>query len=99
MKERNGIHFSIFYSLHEIHYCHRDIKPENILVKDGCIKITDVNLAKYIENMLTTTYSFVGTAFYLAPEVLRKQKYSPYKADIYSLGVVFYEMLYGLLNK
>ncbi|CAD8176058.1 unnamed protein product [Paramecium octaurelia] len=85
--------------LHEINYCHRDIKPENILVKGGVIKITDVNLAKYIENMLTKTCSFVGTQFYIAPEVDKKQYYSPYKADIYSLGVVFYEMLYGLLSK
>ncbi|CAD8069614.1 unnamed protein product [Paramecium primaurelia] len=99
LKERNGIYLYLFYCLHEINYCHRDIKPENILVKDGWIKITDVNLAKYIDNMLMTTQSLVGTPFYSAPEVNKKQKYSPYKADIYSLGVVFYEMLYGLLKK
>lgn len=55
MKEKNGINLYLFYCLHEINYCHRDIKPENVLVKDGWIKITDVNLAKYIDNMLTIT--------------------------------------------
>ncbi|CAD8073259.1 unnamed protein product [Paramecium sonneborni] len=86
--------------LHQINYCHRDIKPENILIKKGCVKITDVNLAKYLENLnFQETCSFVGTPFYIAPEVSSKGIYSPYKADIYSLGIVLYEMLYGLLNK
>ncbi|CAD8162681.1 unnamed protein product [Paramecium pentaurelia] len=86
--------------LHELKYCHRDIKPENILLKDGCVKITDVNLAKNIEDMYQAAqHSSVGTPFYLAPEVNSKQIYCPYKADIYSLGVVLYEMVYGLVDK
>ncbi|CAD8073391.1 unnamed protein product [Paramecium sonneborni] len=83
-------------SLHELHYCHRDIKLENILIKDNCIKIADVSLAKYLEDLYQATSSRVGTPAYVAPEVRSQKWYSPYKADIYSLGVVLYNILYGV---
>ncbi|CAK61522.1 unnamed protein product (macronuclear) [Paramecium tetraurelia] len=86
--------------LHKQKYSHRDIKPENILLKDGCVKITDVNLAKNIEDMYkAAAHSIVGTPIYSAPEINSNTNFCPYKADIYSLGIVLSEMLHGLIDR
>ncbi|MFK8111937.1 MAG: serine/threonine protein kinase [Rubripirellula sp.] len=83
---------------------HRDIKPENILVdRDGQIKIADFGLAKMLhsdeqaakEMELTGTQQVMGTARYMAPEQMSTSKTVDHRADIYSLGVVFYELLTG----
>lgn len=83
---------------------HRDIKPENILVdKDGQLKIADFGLAKMLnrddtaasEMELTGTKQVMGTAKYMAPEQMATTKSVDHRADIYSLGVVFYELLTG----
>ena len=73
---------------------HRDLKPQNILVSKNCIiKITDFGLAKeYEENILSDT--ICGSPIYMAPEIIKNDKYSN-KADIWSLGVIFYELLTG----
>ena len=73
---------------------HRDLKPQNILVSKNCIiKITDFGLAKeYEENILSDT--ICGSPIYMAPEIIQNIKYSN-KADIWSLGVIFYELLTG----
>ena len=73
---------------------HRDLKPQNILVSNNCIvKITDFGLAKeYEENILSDT--ICGSPIYMAPEILQNNKYDN-KADIWSLGVIFYELLTG----
>jgi serine/threonine protein kinase/capsular polysaccharide biosynthesis protein len=82
---------------------HRDIKPENILLdKKGRVKITDFGIAKMLglsggSPPLTGVRDVVGTPHYMAPEQLEKPQTVDHRADIYSLGVVFYEMLTGQL--
>ncbi|MEQ8787027.1 MAG: serine/threonine-protein kinase [Pirellulaceae bacterium] len=90
---------------HENGVVHRDIKPENILVdKTGRVKIADFGLAKLATGqgteaalVLTGTYQVMGTPRYMAPEQLEGSRNVDHRADIYSLGVVFYELLTGEL--
>ncbi len=82
---------------------HRDIKPENLLLdKQGRVKITDFGIAKIVgvapgKVSLTGVKDVVGTPHYMAPEQIEKPQAVDHRADIYSLGVVFYEMLTGEL--
>ena len=83
---------------------HRDIKPENILLDaKGRVKIADFGIAKILNEdgdggmMLTQSGARLGTAPYMAPEQIEKPGSVDHRADIYSLGVVFYEMLTGEL--
>jgi DUF4097 and DUF4098 domain-containing protein YvlB len=82
---------------------HRDIKPENLLLdKKGRVKITDFGIAKILDVRtgkvcLTGARDVVGTPHYMAPEQIEKPQTVDHRADIYSLGVVFYEMLTGEL--
>ena len=86
---------------HEEGVVHRDIKPENILVdKKGRVKIADFGLAKLLRRealdlTLTAAGTALGTVRYMAPEQMDKPETVDHRADIYSLGVVFYEMLTG----
>ena len=81
--------------IHEQGIIHRDIKPSNILVtEDKDIKITDFGIVKDSTPSLTQTGSILGTAQYISPEQARGIKISK-RSDIYSLGVVMYEMLTG----
>jgi tRNA A-37 threonylcarbamoyl transferase component Bud32 len=88
---------------HEQGVLHRDIKPENILLDaKGRVKIADFGIAKLVEDdprsvTLTATGAALGTPHYMAPEQLEKPGEVDHRADIYSLGVVFYEMLTGEL--
>ncbi len=88
---------------HEEGILHRDIKPENILLDTrGRVKIADFGIAKLLgeaREKLTLTASgmAVGTPHYMAPEQLEHPQDVDQRADIYSLGVVFYEMLTGEL--
>ncbi|MBA4148135.1 MAG: protein kinase [Verrucomicrobia bacterium] len=81
---------------------HRDIKPENILIdKKGRVKIADFGIAKILgtegQENLTGAQQTIGTPHYMAPEQIEKPTTVDHRADIYSLGVVFYEMLTGEL--
>jgi tRNA A-37 threonylcarbamoyl transferase component Bud32/tetratricopeptide (TPR) repeat protein len=88
---------------HEQGVIHRDIKPENILLdKKGRVKIADFGIAKIMDLgpqdlSLTGAKDVVGTPHYMAPEQIEKPQAVDGRADIYSLGVVFYEMLTGEL--
>jgi serine/threonine protein kinase len=87
---------------HDQGVIHRDIKPENILLdKTGQVKIADFGIAKMLNlpgNLsLTGTMEVVGTPLYMAPEQIENPQIVDSRADIYSLGVVFYEMLTGEL--
>ncbi|HEX5145713.1 MAG TPA: protein kinase [Conexibacter sp.] len=77
---------------------HRDVKPGNLLVTDdGVVKLADFGIAKATEqSSITQVGSVLGTAAYLAPEQARGEEAGP-RADLYSLGVVAYQLLSGRL--
>jgi hypothetical protein len=86
---------------HDQGIVHRDIKPENILLdRNGSLKVADFGLAKLVgtnEPRLTRTEQVMGTPHYMAPEQIEKPDKVDHRADIFALGVVFYEMLTGEL--
>ena len=88
---------------HDQGVVHRDIKPENILLSvDGSVKVADFGLSRILGNdnpqyALTATHQVMGTPRYMAPEQLEGSRAVDHRADIYSLGVVIYEMLTGEL--
>lgn len=78
---------------------HRDVKPQNILVqkRDGMVKLTDFGVAHASDSAeITATGSAIGTAYYMAPEQAKGGPVSP-ATDLYSVGVVLYEVLSGQL--
>jgi serine/threonine protein kinase len=82
---------------HELDIIHRDIKPENILIaEDGTPKLTDFGVARLLSEgtRLTGTGTQMGTPFYMSPEAWQGQHVGA-QADIWSLGVVLFEMLAG----
>jgi serine/threonine protein kinase len=88
---------------HDEGLVHRDIKPENILIdKKGRVKIADFGLARLVGLTptyltLTGTHEVMGTLLYMAPEQMKQAHSVDHRADLYSLGVVLYEMLTGEL--
>jgi serine/threonine protein kinase len=92
-------------SAHAVGIVHRDIKPENIMLRpDGYVKVVDFGLAKLIEslpeqqhlhNALTESRTLMGTVKYMSPEQLREVAVDE-RTDIWSLGIVLYEMLTGV---
>lgn len=81
---------------HNANIIHRDIKPQNVLVKDdGTVKITDFGIAVASNSVqLTSNNTVMGSAHYLAPETAQGKEPNP-QVDIYSLGIVFFELLSG----
>jgi eukaryotic-like serine/threonine-protein kinase len=83
---------------HHEGFVHRDMKPENLLVTpDGVVKVADFGLARaYADGRVTQAGAVTGTVQYLAPEQIRGEPADP-RSDLYSLGIVAYELLTGKL--
>ena len=83
-------------SAHNSNIIHRDIKPQNImLTKDGLIKVTDFGIAKHSDSVtITNSGKIIGSAHYFSPEQARGNM-TDGRSDIYSLGIVMYEMVTG----
>jgi serine/threonine-protein kinase len=74
---------------------HRDVKPDNIIVsKTGIVKVMDFGIARIVESTLTKTGSVIGTPAYMSPEQVHGKKIDA-RSDIFSLGVILYELLTG----
>lgn len=100
---KEAVHFTVqilraLSHAHERGIVHRDIKPQNImLLKDGTIKVTDFGIAKFSDQETRTmTDRAIGSVHYISPEQA-KGEVTDEKADIYSVGVMLYEMLTGTL--
>ena len=103
IKWKEAIHFTIqilraLQHAHEKGIVHRDIKPQNImLLQDGTIKVTDFGIARFSRSETRTmTDKAIGSVHYIAPEQARGD-ITDEKADIYSVGVMLYEMITGQL--
>lgn len=111
LKESVSIAFQIADALTAAHgagIVHRDIKPENVMIRpDGLVKVLDFGLAKPVERKIadahlsisavssrTDPHVLMGTITYLSPEQVRREKID-HRTDIFSLGVVLYEMIIG----
>lgn len=100
---KEAVHFTVqilqaLQHAHEKGIVHRDVKPQNImLLQDGTIKVTDFGIARFSNNETKTmTNKAIGSVHYIAPEQA-KGSVTDGKADIYSVGVMLYEMLTGRL--
>ena len=84
------------WSVHRNNIVHRDIKPHNIIItEDGIAKVTDFGIAKAVSNSTITAFgTTIGSVHYFSPEHA-KGGFTDAKSDLYSLGVVMYEMLTG----
>jgi serine/threonine-protein kinase len=81
---------------HDQGVIHRDLKPQNILFdRQGTPKLSDFGIAR-LADTTSNTIGFIGTPFYMAPEVARGAK-ADFRSDVYALGVVFYQMVTGRL--
>jgi len=75
---------------------HRDIKPANIMIdENGVVKVTDFGIARATESTSLTQSVIIGTPKYMAPERIKAEKDIDGRSDIYSLGIVFYEIVTG----
>jgi serine/threonine-protein kinase len=82
---------------HEKGIVHRDLKPSNLMVlPDDSVKLTDFGIAKDLDvTALTSANCTVGTAAYMSPEQCKGERNLTHKSDLYSMGVMFYELMTG----
>lgn len=81
--------------VHSLKVIHRDVKTSNIFItSSGVIKLGDFGISRILEGTREFAHSLVGTPYYLAPEIISEKPYS-FKADVWSLGVVLYELMVG----
>jgi serine/threonine protein kinase len=84
-------------AIHGVGIVHRDLKPDNLMLRaDGSLALTDFGVAKHVAILITETAhdEVVGTPYYLSPEQAMGQPVDQ-RCDLYSLGIVFYELLTG----
>jgi serine/threonine protein kinase len=84
-------------AIHGVGIVHRDLKPDNLMLRqDGSLALTDFGVAKHVSILITETAhdEVVGTPYYLSPEQAMGQPVDQ-RCDLYSLGIVFYELLTG----
>lgn len=97
---RETLHFAILIAealehAHSRKLVHRDIKPHNVMVlKTGAVKVTDFGIARMMENNNTMTKEAIGSVHYISPEQAKGGRVDE-RSDLYSLGVVMYEMITG----
>ncbi|KAJ1938996.1 kinase that interacts with cdc31p, partial [Linderina macrospora] len=90
-----GVLLALDY-LHSSGIMHRDIKAANILVtQDGIVQLCDFGVARQVMQASAKSYSFVGTPYWMAPEVIQNGRMYDFKADIWSLGITAYEITTG----
>ncbi|KAJ2616400.1 kinase that interacts with cdc31p [Coemansia sp. RSA 1365] len=91
-----GVLLALDY-LHTSGIMHRDIKAANILVtNEGVVQLCDFGVARQVMQASAKSYSFVGTPYWMAPEVIQKGQVYDFKADIWSLGITAYEIATGV---
>lgn len=84
---------------HQVTIMHRDIKPANILFHKGQVKIADFGFAKLVDEVdknVKKAHTLLGTPLYMAPQILNDENYSA-KCDVWSTGVLFYQLIFGKL--